>query len=188
MNNSTVTIPASLYISQWVLLLALASLVLVAYRQLGFFFGLADHGSDRDGLSPGERAPGFTYLANGGTKRYDVRGKWSLIMFADPGCLSCKQAVAALNTISRHADDPIKTVVATSADGALVDAVEEFAKSPHVVRVGAEVATKLYRTHTSPFVYLIDPEGIVQKKGIAFDEKTIGEFLGAADKIKGKEA
>src|SRR2546421_2664717 len=56
-----VTLPLWLVVSQWTLLFALGFLIIVMYRQASFLQQLKDQGSEREGLSIGEKAPAFDY-------------------------------------------------------------------------------------------------------------------------------
>jgi hypothetical protein len=68
-------------------------------------------------------------------------------------------------------------LVATSADPGAVRVVEAFVKCRHLAYVGHEVARDLYRTHTTPFAYLLDPEAVVRDKGIPLDAGRMSKFF-----------
>src|SRR5438034_11685266 len=88
-----ITLPLWLVVSQWTLLFALGFLIIIMYRQVAFLQRLRDGGSEREGLPIGEKAPVFDYLPVNGRSssgHFDPRGSWSLLVFADPTCVSCQ--------------------------------------------------------------------------------------------------
>jgi len=56
-----VTLPLWLVVSQWTLLFALAALLFLVYRQIGYLLDLKNLGTERGGLPMGEEAPAFDY-------------------------------------------------------------------------------------------------------------------------------
>src|SRR5947209_10368556 len=98
-----VSLPLWLVVSQWVLLFALGLLIVVMYRQVGFLQQLKDQGSEREGLSIGEKAPAFDYTpanqSRAASARFEPQGNWSLLLFADPTCVSCQGTLLALERL-----------------------------------------------------------------------------------------
>ncbi len=181
-----VVLPVWIVTSQWVLLFALGGLVIVAYRQLGYTLHLEDIGSDRDGLSIGEQAPIFTYTfahhRMDSPSRFEVQGQWSLLLFADPGCISCQNALVALEHLLPQIASLMQILVATTADITLISAVEEFRiSSVNIGCVDKDVAFKLYHTYTTPFMYIIDPKGVIQAKGFVKSEADIQKLIRKVD-------
>jgi hypothetical protein len=183
---ATVTLPTWVAVSQWVLVFGLGFFVLLAYRQLGFMLGLKDIGTDRDGLPVGEKAPAFEYLpvdsSTAAAGRFDPLGTWSVLLFADPGCVSCQTAVAGLERLAPTLRET-QVLVVTSAEPAVISAVEEFREaSVPISRVPPEVAIKLYRTLSTPYAYVIDPQGVIKAKGVAADETALRKLTQKADR------
>ena len=181
-----IALPTWVVVSQWILLFALGGLVIVVYRQLAYVLQLRDLGSEQDGLPIGEKAPTFDHVpVNAGASafaRFEPTGQWSLLMFADPGCESCRGAVAALGRLAPKLRQVSQVLVVTRSEPALIAAVDAFAgASVAIGRVDAEVPDRLYRTHTTPFVYVSDPEGVIRAKGIAGDEPGIRKIVHKAD-------
>lgn len=179
----SVTLPLWLVISQWVLLFALGFLILTMYRQVGLQMRLRDMGTDREGLAIGGVAPGFEYFpAQDYSKsipiRFEPKGSWSLILFADPGCVSCEGALSELERFVPKLGNSVRLFVATSAEPAQIAAIDAFKKtSLPISRVSHDVPYKLFRTLVTPFVFLIDPEGIIRAKGFATDEKAFRKIV-----------
>ena len=187
-----IVLPLWVAISQWVLLFGLGFFVVVAYRQLGYMLRLKDIGSERDGLPIGEKAPAFDYISvnhvNGFNlnvePRFDPHGKWSLLLFADPSCVSCQTAVSSLERLA-PALKGTQVLVATTAEPDVIAAVEQFkSASVPVSRVAREVPSRAYHTLTTPFAYLIDPEGIIRAKGIMGDEGALRKIMQKVDQRK----
>jgi len=183
----TITMPVWLFVSQWVLLFALGFLLFVAYRQIGYLLGLKDIGTDRDGLAVGEQAQAFDFIyANQsvrGTTRFEPKGAWSLLLFADPTCLGCQDAVAAVERLVPKAKKPLRILILTSADPDTIGVSETFrTTSLDICQVSPEVSSKLYRTRVTPFAYLIDPEGRIGAKGVAGDESSIRKIMQGGDR------
>ncbi len=179
--------PEWLAASQWTLLLGLAALVIVMYRQLSYVLHLGDLGTEREGLAVGTSALPFEYApVNKGTEtliRFSITGAWSFLLFADPGCVSCQTAMTALEELAPRLRKSVRILVLTSADPEQIMAVESFsAASVDLGHVSREVPDELYRTHATPFGYLIDSEGIVQAKGIAASASAIRALTSKADR------
>lgn len=182
-----ISLPLWLVVSQWVLLFALGCLVIVAYRQLGYMLHLKEMGTEHDGRQIGEQAPAFSYTpmqqSLDASDYFDPKGKWSLLLFADPGCVSCQGALRALEHFAPEVAARMQILVATSADPALITAVEEFrTASVTIGRVDGEVPFKLYRTHATPFLYVIDAEGVIQAKGVAGNEAEFRKLVRKVDR------
>jgi cytochrome oxidase Cu insertion factor (SCO1/SenC/PrrC family) len=180
-----IILPLWVAISQWVLLLALGFFVIVAYRQIGYMLHLKDIGSERDGLPVGEKAPLFDYiLANhkmNAEARLDPQGKWTLLLFADPSCISCQTALSALEHFAPTLRGT-QVLVATTSEPTVIEAVEQFRDATvPISRVDRDVPTKLYQTLTTPFAYIIDPEGIIRAKGMASDEAALRKIAQKAE-------
>lgn len=179
-----VVLPIWVVITQWVLLLTLGFFVIVAFRQLAVILRLKDVGSERDGLSIGDKAADFSYFpANvesekrGMQEHFRSTGKWSLLLFADPGCSSCQTAVAGLEHLAPTLHGA-QLLIATATEVDLIMAVEQFRNaSVPVARVERETQNRAYRTHGTPFAYVIDPEGVVRAKGIVGDQGALRKLL-----------
>jgi hypothetical protein len=181
-----IRLPLWLVVSQWTLLFALGWLVIVMYRQVAYLQLLKDAGSERDGLPIGEKAPAFDCtLINQGTAlptRFEPRGHWSLLLFADPGCASCETALQALEQLAPTFTHTLHIQVVTSAELSQIMAVEVFTTTSFdISHIRHDVVSQLYRTRVTPFAFLIDPEGIIRAKGIAGNERSLRTLMRKVD-------
>ena|SRR5450631_2726001 len=181
-----IQIPLVLFMAQWVLLFALGGLIVVAYRQLGFILHLdkidKDIGTEKDGIAIGKSAPSFMYQpANRRSvesKAFPFPSEWSLLLFADPGCVSCQDALRALEKIIAHLPQSMRILVATSSEPSLITAVDEFrTTSVEVGMIEREVMSKIYQTHSTPFMYIIDSSSVIQAKGHADSENAMKKLI-----------
>ena len=182
-----ITLPVWLVASQWTLLFALGILVILAYRQISFMLKLKNLGTDKDGLPIEEKAPSFDYIAvkqaTTTLSRFEPEGRWSLLLFADPGCASCQSTLLALERLVPKLSSGIRILVITSVDPAQITGFSEFKRTfLDIGNVSKAVIEKLYRIHTTPFAYLIDSTGVIQAKGLATDETAIRKIARKADR------
>lgn len=182
-----ITLPLWLIISQWVLLFALGFLVIIMYRQLGFLLRLRDLGTEREGLPLGKKAPVFEYVAlNEGTQmptRFEPTGGWSLLVFVSPGCAGCRGTIPALEELKPTLlKQGVRVLVMTTAGPVLKEEVNTLrSEIIEVSHIGKEVPDGLYDTHSTPFAYLINPEGIIQAKGVVTSEREIQKIIEKID-------
>ena len=106
-----------------------------------------------------------------------------MLLFADPGCASCQSTLLALERLVPKLASGIRILVVTSVDPAQIAGFSEFEKTfLDIGSVSKEVIDRLYRTHTTPFAYLIDPDGVIQAKGLATDEAAIRKIVRKVDR------
>jgi hypothetical protein len=171
---------------QWVLLSALAILVLVAYRQLAFFTRLAGNAST-DGLALGAIAVPIDYqpLGSKQIRRMEFTGSPSFIVFADPGCPACERAIpllqqavrqpgfgAAMHVFSTASEDTIKTNSAFGAMELPIGIVDRY-------------ALEQFRVRFVPYAYLVGTGGEVLARGALEGEKELKSLL---KPLKGTQA
>lgn len=182
-----ITYPLWLVVSQWVLLFALGGLVVTLYRQLGYYLHVTTSSPANQGLDIGEAVPAFQYLPAGDgamtPRRFEPRGDWSVLLFADPGCASCEQAVQALERAGAGGDQLSHTLIVTTAEPSRIRAIEAFQATPlPIARVQPHVADRLFRTTVTPFLFVIDPDGTVAAKGVATDHLAVRALLQKRDR------
>lgn len=181
-----IILPEWLVVSQWALLFALGFLIIMMYRQVALLEQLKDRSSDHAGLPIGEKAYSFDYLpvnrSTNAPARFEPRGSWSLLLFADPSCASCQTALLALESVAPHLALSMQVLVATTSEPALIAASDAFRLSSFELgRIPADVSTRLYSTAITPFGYLIDPQGVVRAKGIVTDEASLRKLVRQGD-------
>lgn len=158
-------VPTALLVAQWIVLLGLATLVVLTYRQLAYVLGLSRAVSGGGGLAVGDRAPRFEYTSvNGdgdGQRVFSAAGAPTLLMFTSPGCGSCATALTNFEKVTRKARrDGIRVLAVTDAEPEVIRAVDAFRDSPiPIARVDPDVPARIFRTFTTPFVYAIGRDG-----------------------------
>lgn len=185
-DTGDITLPVWLFVSQWVLLFALGFLIMMMYRQVAYLEQVKDHGTERNGLPVGEKAPSFDYTPVNRRVNEPVRfvpeGNWSLLLFADPSCVSCQSALLALERVAPKFPPSMRVLVATSSEPALIAASDAFRLATvEIGRVPASVSTRLYSTSITPFGFLIDPEGVTRAKGAVTDEASLRNVVRQGD-------
>jgi hypothetical protein len=181
-----ITLPGWLVVSQWALLFALGFLIIMMFRQVALLEQHKDRGSDRAGLQPGEKAHSFDYIPLNRTTnapaRFEPRGRWSLLLFADPSCVSCQNTLLALEKLSPHLAQSVQVLVATTSEPDLISASDAFRlTSFELGQIPVDVSTRLYNTGVTPFGHLIDPAGVVHAKGTVTDEASLRKLVRHGD-------
>ncbi|HYZ77715.1 MAG TPA: hypothetical protein VE596_10120 [Gaiellaceae bacterium] len=187
-----IEIPTALAVAQWALLLGLAVLLVVAYRQLAYLMQVGQAASSHGGLAVDAEAPAFEYEPLGaanGTKRFEPRGAPAVLMFTDPGCGSCEKALLTLDQVTRALRlDGLRVLAVTSADDDVIEAIGTFGDtSVEVGRVDPGVPRRLYDTYVTPYFYAIGADGRIRGRGAAESEDQIGFILGELTTTTGRE-
>jgi methylamine dehydrogenase accessory protein MauD len=172
------------YIVLWVLVLLLAFLLAGALRQLGLFqLRLGDDPGaliTDSGLDRGAQAPDFTALeAESGelVSLSDLPAVPRMLVFASPGCLSCRELIPGLNEV-RKTRGGFDFLVVCRGD---LESCQAFGRmnrleAPMVVDTTGQIE-KDYLVTLTPFAYLIDHEGRVVIRGIANDWRQLESLL-----------
>ncbi|HEY6835674.1 MAG TPA: redoxin domain-containing protein [Gaiellaceae bacterium] len=172
------------YIVLWVLVLLLAFLLAGALRQLGLFqLRLGDDPGaliTDGGLDRGATAPDFTALdseAGELVSLSDLPAVPRMLVFASPGCLSCRELIPGLNEV-RKTRGGYDFLVVCRGD---LESCQAFGRmngleAPMVVDTTGQIE-KDYRVTLTPFAYLIDHEGRVVIRGIANDWRQLESLL-----------
>lgn len=182
-----ISIPLWIIVTQWVLLAALALLIVALYRQIGYMIHLKEQQQGQGGLVPGSQAPAFQYVPlldsdDTSPNLFDPVGKWSLLVFAEPACASCQHALQAIERVAPKWPASLRVAVMVTAEPALVASVESFRRARVPLgHVQSEVVLKDYQTSVTPFAYVIDPAGIVRAKGAVPDESALEKLLRQPD-------
>jgi hypothetical protein len=163
-----IQIPLYLAVVQWVVLLSLGLLVLLMYRQLARQMGIGARPQE-PGLPTGTRATAFDYVsvpANGARRqaRFEpASGRPALVLFADPSCTACDEALIALEDAVRSTagEDLVVLVVTTEPDTYLAASKAFQTTMLPLARVANDVA-RSYRVDVTPFAYGIDRRGVIR--------------------------
>lgn len=163
------------------MLLALMVLLAIAYRQLAYLLNLGRTSVTQSaGINLGARAPDFNYLDGDGEARtFPPSGVPAVLMFTDPRCSSCDEAVHALQAVSQKSlSRDVHILVATDTQPEVVRAIGAF--DDVMLDIGfvtTNVALTQYKASVAPFLLTIDEAGIVLSKGSATDEAGIRKLL-----------
>jgi methylamine dehydrogenase accessory protein MauD len=157
----------------WVLVLALAAVVLALTRQLGVLHQrIAPAGALmlNRGLTVGEPAPVLDLAALDGRElrvglaRDD--GRSTLLLFVSPSCPVCKSLLPAVKSSRKDERSWMDVILASDGDTA---AQREFVEAqglegiPYVVSAALGLA---YQVSRLPFAALLDERGVLRARGL----------------------
>jgi hypothetical protein len=163
--------PLFLVIAQWALLFALAVLMLVMYRQLGWL--LSENGKPAElGPPVGGRAARISYLSLPGGEPAELTpgdGRPALIAFVDPTCPACEQLVASLDAAHAAGDLAGITVLLLTSDppSYLQISAAFTGTSLRIGQPASRTAVASYRATATPLLVAVDKTGVVRAAGPA---------------------
>ena len=172
------------YVVLWLVVLVLAFLLAGALRQLGLLqLRLGDDPGaliTDTGLERGTLAPDFTALESETGELVtlsELAPTARLIVFASPGCLSCRELIPGLNEV-RKTRREFDYLVICRGD---VESCQAFGRmnrleAPMVVDTTGQIE-KDYLVTLTPFAYLLDHERNVVIRGIANDWRQLESLL-----------
>ena len=173
------------YIVLWVVVLLLAFLLAGALRQLGLLqLRLGDDPGaliTDTGLERGAQVPDFTGLdAESGqlVSLSDLPAVPRMVVFASPGCLSCRELIPGLNEVRKTRGGEFDFLVVCRGD---LESCQAFGRmnrleAPMIVDTTGQIE-KDYLVTLTPFAYLIDHEGRVVIRGVANDWRQLESLL-----------
>jgi methylamine dehydrogenase accessory protein MauD len=172
------------YVVLWLLVLVLAFLLAGSLRQLGLIqLRLGDDPGaliTDTGLERGTLAPDFTAL-NSESEELVTLSELApvprMIVFASPGCLSCRELIPAVNEVRKTRRD-FDFLVVCRGD---VESCRAFGRmnrleAPMVVDTTGQIE-KDYIVTLTPFAYLLDHERNVVIRGLANDWRQLESLL-----------
>lgn len=172
------------YIVLWFVVLLLAFLLAGALRQLGLMqLRLGDDPGaliTDTGLERGTQAPDFAGLDSESGEVValsELPAVPRMLVFASPGCLSCRELIPGLNEV-RKTRGEFDFLVVCRGD---LESCQAFGRmnrleAPMVVDTTGQIE-KDYLVSLTPFAYLIDHEGRVVIRGIANDWRQLESLL-----------
>jgi methylamine dehydrogenase accessory protein MauD len=172
------------YVVLWLLVLALAFLLAGALRQLGLLqLRLGDDPGaliTDTGLERGTLAPDFTALQSETGKLVtlsELSPRARMLVFASPGCLSCRELIPGLNEVRKTRRD-MDFLVVCRGDTESCQAFGRMNRleAPMVVDTNGQIE-KDYLVTLTPFAYLLDHERNVVIRGIANDWRQLESLL-----------
>ena len=172
------------YVVLWLLVLALAFLLAGALRQLGLLqLRLGDDPGaliTDTGLERGTLAPDFTAVQSETGELVtlsELSPRARMLVFASPGCLSCRELIPGLNEVRKTRRD-IDFLVICRGDTESCQAFGRMNRldGPMVVDTNGQIE-KDYLVTLTPFAYLLDHERNVVIRGIANDWRQLESLL-----------
>jgi methylamine dehydrogenase accessory protein MauD len=157
------------YIVLWVVVLALALLVFLLYRQLGIMYLGSAEGVSRDGLPKGTPAPDFSLTDQYGHVQHlaDYRGRPTLLVFGSPSCSPCRILFPQLEDWTRHHPEVgALWLNATTPEESLRFVSELGATVPVVPYTPESKLLDKYRARVTPFAFMLDESGVIRAKGL----------------------
>ena len=173
------------YIVLWLVVLGLAFLLAGALRQLGLLqLRLGDDPGaliTDTGLERGTLAPDFTAVAAESSELVtlsELPPVPRMIVFASPGCLSCRELIPGLNEVRKTRAGEFDFLVICRGD---IESCQSFGRmnrleAPMVVDTNGQIE-KDYLVTLTPFAYLLDHERNVVIRGIANDWRQLESLL-----------
>jgi methylamine dehydrogenase accessory protein MauD len=156
---------AASYVVLWLLVVALAAVVVALARQIGtLHMRLGPRGAlevDDEG-PPLDEAPQplDTVATDGAAITIGGPGQGQLIMFVSPSCNLCREVLPALSVTAAGAG--LKPYVVTDAESSDADLDPRRLKAPVVADVRVP---KRYEIPGTPYIVVTDSMGVVRAKG-----------------------
>jgi methylamine dehydrogenase accessory protein MauD len=173
------------YLVLWLVVLVLAFLLAGSLRQLGLLqLRLGDDPGaliTDSGLERGVQAPEFV-AAHSETEEpvslYELPQVPRLLVFASPGCLSCRELIPGLNEVRKTRSGEFDFLVICRGD---IESCRSFGRmnrleAPMVIDTNGQIE-KDYMVTLMPFAYLLDHEGRVVIRGVANDWRQLESLL-----------
>ena len=173
------------YIVLWLVVFVLAFLLAGSLRQLGLIqLRLGDDPGaliTDIGLERGAQAPDFVaqHSETGeAVTLSEMPAAPRLLVFASPGCLSCRELIPGLNEVRKTRQGEFDFLVVCRGD---IESCRAFGRmnrleAPMVVDTNGQIE-KDYMVTLTPFAYLLDHEGRVVIRGVANDWRQLESLL-----------
>lgn len=154
------------YLALWLLVLALAVLVLVLYRQLGELYLGTSEGRARDGLALGAKAPRFTLRDQRNAVTHFPTSASTVLVFGSPHCAPCVSLMPELAKLARS-NAELRVLFVSAADyEANRRLAEEHRVEFPILTQDRESVSDDYGVRRTPFAFYIDSSGVVRSKGL----------------------
>jgi methylamine dehydrogenase accessory protein MauD len=169
----------------WLVILALAFLLLGALRALGLqgwrleqLEATTPSRVGRNGLKPGAIAPSFALpqAAGGEISLHDFAGRRVLLVFTQSGCGPCHRVMPELNRLQAAGEVQVLVVNNGELEPTRAWATQARARFPVAVQEHYGLSRK-YEVFATPYAFLIDERGVIASKGIINNRQHIGYIL-----------
>ena len=173
------------YLVLWLVVLVLAFLLAGSLRQLGLMqLRLGDDPGaliTDSGLERGAQAPEFIAADSETGEAVALSSLPAvprLLVFASPGCLSCRELIPGLNEVRKTRSGEFDFLVVCRGD---IESCRGFGRmnrleAPMVVDTNGQIE-KDYMVTLTPFAYVLDHEGRVVIRGVANDWRQLESLL-----------
>jgi hypothetical protein len=127
----------------------------------------------RDGLQPGERAPRWALPDLDGVERRSPSGRWQLLVFGDHSLREFGGFADALNRF-QESNPELELVVLSRGHPDLTDYILRQVLDLRMPIVHVDEAFyRRFDVRVMPFLYFIDPGGVVRAPAIVNQESTL---------------
>ena len=157
---------AASYVTLWLLVVVLVVIVIALARQIGtLYLRIGPRGAlemDAEGPALGSAAPQIDLTALDGAKvRVGGGGRAQLLLFISPGCHICEQVLPGVGALRQLGVEPVIVTDNDAEETALVYGRKRL-EAPIVPGIGV---TSSYEIPGTPFVVIVDSDGLVKAKG-----------------------
>lgn len=170
------------YVALWILMLAMAVLLLLLYRHFGMMSMGTLEGVQRDGLPVGAVAPAISGITADGvdTGWKPTSDRPQVLLFAAPDCEPCANVMPHVNQLAQSGAN-IGVAAIVPGPKAEAIAMRERYHSPFLTLAeDGSGAFGRYRVRVTPFGFVIGPDGRVMAKGLCGDAGRLRHLLHAA--------
>jgi cytochrome c biogenesis protein CcmG, thiol:disulfide interchange protein DsbE len=170
------------FLALWAVVLLQTGLVLILYRQVGLVYLGQRSARSRDGLPIGASAPPWEAPdQTGRAVRSDAYlGRPLVLAFADPGCGPCQKLFPELRAFYlNHRTEVGVVCIASSSEFENRKMAKDNELEFPVLTQHATTIGDTYAVVATPFLYVIDHEGVIREKGIVNFRTQIEEKLTA---------
>jgi hypothetical protein len=173
-------IPTYLGIAQWALLLALAVLVIVMYRQLGWAFHRPRSGHEV-GPPVGSAAASIEYTRLADDSLQHVTpgdGEAAMVAFVDATCPSCERLVEALGAAHAAGElADVRVLLLVSDPPSYLQISDAFQNTGlEIGQIRTRATVDAYRASATPLLVAIDRMGIVRAAAPAVHVSEVRAF------------
>lgn len=170
------------HVALWVLVIVEGLILIVVLRAIGLFMLSSREAIERDGLGAGTRAPDFTVVgaADHRVQLSQFEGSWLVLLFAFPTCTICRELLPSLAGLSRDLGRKVKILLLLKGDLSEARLFEGEELPPVQVFAAGQDVFARYRVRVSPFVHVVDPEGVIRAKGLVNRREGIEHLLADA--------
>lgn len=155
------------YVLLWVLVLAMAAMILLLYRQLGEIYLGTREGRSREGLGIGKHAPSFTLSDLEGQRVVVPRPTPTLLVFGTPHCGPCRQLIPDLIAFTRETTPHLHVYFVAGEDPAENRTLANGVTLPFPILTQPKFSiAEQYEVKRSPFAFYIDENSIIRDKAV----------------------